>query len=119
VQNVRKIEPRKKASQIDANDNEETKQDKTEFNAVNEVSSYLSRVDKNRKNSAVPRPPKPGEVMYCQYCGKPMLPKDFSTDERTRRREFKWQIHQACMNIMDDLADRSTPGLLAERNRKY
>lgn len=67
------------------------------------------------KNYMVPPPPKPGEYMYCIQCGRPMLPEDFSTDPKIRRHEFKWHIHWACEQRIWDLADRQTPGLLAER----
>lgn len=63
----------------------------------------------------VPTPPKKGEVMICQMCGQPMLPKDFSKNERMRKMEFKWHIHERCFQMMDEMADRGVPGLLAER----
>lgn len=70
------------------------------------------------KNGNVPKPPKPGEIMYCQFCGKPMLPKDFSKNPIIRKREFKWQIHYACQEKMSALCDINTPGVIAERKQK-
>lgn len=67
------------------------------------------------KNYLVPPPPKPGEIMICQHCGKPMMPEDFSKNEKIRRHEFKWHLHWACEQALLDLVDRQTPGLLAER----
>lgn len=65
----------------------------------------------------VPRPPKKGEVMICQMCGQPMYPKDFSKNERMRKMEFKWHVHEKCFRMMDEMADRGVPGLLAERKK--
>ena len=48
------------------------------------------------ENYMLPKPPKPGEIIYCQICGRPMLPQDFSKDPKIRKREFKWHIHNAC-----------------------
>ena len=67
------------------------------------------------KDWMVPPPPKPGEYIICQVCGKPMLPQDFSKDQKIRRHEFKWHVHWDCeQNIFNQL-DRGTPGLIAER----
>lgn len=68
--------------------------------------------------SNIPRPPRKGEVMICQMCGQPMLPEHFSKDITTRKREFKWHIHAACFNHMENLADQGVPGLLTERKQK-
>lgn len=65
----------------------------------------------------LPSPPKKGEILICQMCGKPLLPEHFSKDERSRKREFKWHIHPECFIAMDEMADRSVPGLLAERKK--
>ena len=65
-----------------------------------------------------PTPPKKGELMYCQMCGKPMLPEEFSKNEILRKREFKWQIHARCFDELDNITDRSVPGLMAERKKK-
>lgn len=92
-------------------------QDRTEFKAYADSESFLRNTDTRARNSMVPSSPKPGEVMVCQVCNKPMMPKDFSKDERTRRREFKWHMHQSCMLQMEDLVDRSTPGLMSERKK--
>ena len=67
------------------------------------------------RNYRVPPPPKRGEIMICQHCGKPMLPEDFSKDEKIRKHEFKWQIHHKCEEQLWHLVDMETPGLLAER----
>lgn len=67
------------------------------------------------RNSNVPKPPKPGEVMICQNCGKPMYPKDFSSNKTIRKKEFKWQMHWNCMQMLIDMCDRKTPGLMSER----
>lgn len=83
-----------------------------------ELLSYLKNTDLNKRNSCVPEPPKPGEVMICQGCGKPMLPKDFSDNELIRKREFKWQMHNKCMQEMEAKCDRQTPGLLSERAQR-
>lgn len=82
-------------------------------NAVNEMQEFI----KDTRKTTLPKPPKPGEVMICQYCGKPMYPKDFSKDEKIRKREFKWHLHNSCMIAMSNLADLKTHGLLAERRR--
>lgn len=63
----------------------------------------------------VPKPPKKGEIMICQICGKPILPDQFSTNENERKREFKWHIHSACYQFIDEFIDRSVPGLISER----
>lgn len=65
----------------------------------------------------VPTPPKKGEIIFCQMCGKPLLPEHFSKEEYKRKREFKWQIHPQCFDAMNDMADRGVPGLLAERKK--
>lgn len=67
--------------------------------------------------SRLPDPPKRGEILICQMCGHPLLPEHFSKDERKRKREFKWHIHPQCFEAMDEYADRSVPGLLAERKK--
>lgn len=69
----------------------------------------------NVQVTSPPKPPKRGELIYCQWCGKPMYPQDFSKDPKIRKREFKWQIHYACEQKIWDFADRQTPGLLGER----
>lgn len=70
---------------------------------------------KKGKNYMLPEPPKPGEYIYCQLCGKAMMPKDFNSDLKIRQKEFKWQMHWACQQAQFDRCDRGTPGLLAER----
>lgn len=86
----------------------------------NDINMYLD----NRSTSSyigngtkVPAPPKKGEILICQMCGQPLLPEHFSKDERKRKREFKWHIHPQCFDTMDEIADRSVPGLLAERKK--
>jgi hypothetical protein len=69
------------------------------------------------KNSRVPPPPEPGKYIVCQNCGKVMLPQDFSKDKNERRKEFKWQMHIACINSLLDECDRMTPGLMSERTK--
>lgn len=97
--------------------NEETLQDQTEFKAQEEVQEFIKNTA-TKPGGMMLKPPGPGEIMYCQLCREPMLPKDFSKDERTRQREFKWHMHNVCMRKMEDLADRSTPGLMNERRAK-
>lgn len=83
---------------------------------VSSISEQL--VEQERKKGAgylVPPLPKPGEIIICQHCGKPMYPKDFSTDPVIRKQEFKWHLHQKCRLELLSLVDRETPGLLAER----
>lgn len=70
------------------------------------------------KGQNLPKPPKKGELMYCQICGKPMYPEQFSKIESQRKREFKWQIHGECFQYLDNLADQSVPGLLSERKQR-
>lgn len=70
-----------------------------------------------RSGSKTPKPPDKGEILICQMCGQPLLPEHFSKNERNRAREFKWHIHPECFIAMDELADRSVPGLLAERKK--
>ena len=96
----------------------EEEQDMVEFEAKKDSDTYIKNVDLNKRNSMIPKPPKPGELMYCQICGKVMYPKDFSTDVKIRKYEFKWHIHKSCEEKMFGLADRNTPGLLAERGQK-
>lgn len=67
--------------------------------------------------SCIPRPPKKGEKMRCQQCGKVMLPKDFSTNPLIRKREFKWQMHNACMISISEQCDLKTRGLVQERKQ--
>jgi hypothetical protein len=88
------------------------------MNNNEEVSQYLQHADLNKRNSVVPRPPRPGEIIICQHCGQPMLPKDFSKDPEIRKQEFKWHIHDKCKQELLNLVDRATPGLIAERTRK-
>lgn len=76
-----------------------------------DISSFISN------GQRLPDPPKKGELMYCQVCGEPMLPEQFSKIPFQRKREFKWHIHGKCFSFLDELADRSVPGLLAERKR--
>lgn len=94
--------------------NEESLQDAIEFSAMEDVKAF-TKANPMERNSMALKPPKPGELIYCRVCGKPMYPKDFSTDARTRKREFKWQTHIACLESMENAVDRSTPGLLHER----
>lgn len=72
----------------------------------------------NMKGTCLPNPPKRGEIMYCQHCGKPMLPQDFSKNPIIRKKEFKWQIHYSCQQVMMDMCDRNTKGLSAERKQR-
>lgn len=95
-----------------------TKLEQINDKAFSDAQSFMNKDMNKVKNSAVPKPPGPGEIMYCQHCGKPMLPKDFSKDEKIRRREFKWQIHHKCEMDILNLIDRSTPGLLSERRQQ-
>lgn len=81
------------------------------------ISSEESVNDFTKGGMNIPKPPKPGEVIMCQYCGMPMLPKDFSENKIIRKREFKWHIHDKCFQQMNDVADRGVPGLLAERRK--
>ena len=71
------------------------------------------------RNYMVPPPPKPGEYIYCIHCGKAMLPEDFSKDPKIRKHEFKWHIHWECEQKIWELADRQTPGLIADRKQGY
>ena len=82
-----------------------------------ETSAFLQNVP-NRRNVMIPPPPKAGEIISCQICGQKMYPKDFSTNPTIRKREFKWHIHNKCFEHLDNLANRSTPGLLSERKNK-
>lgn len=79
------------------------------------MSDELNNFTKGGQN--VPQPPKKGEIMICQHCGQPMLPRDFSKVESIRKREFKWHVHDRCFQDMMSLADRGVPGLLAERRK--
>lgn len=86
---------------------------------LDEISGFIKNVDQTRKGAAIPPMPKPGQVMVCQMCGRKMLPKTdaFSQDKKQAMREFKWHICDKCWFQTDDLLDRSTHGLLAERQR--
>jgi len=79
-------------------------------------SQYMAEEDQKKgKNWMLPPLPKPGEYIICQICGRTMMPKDFSTNQKIRAHEFKWHVHWSCeQNIFDQL-DRGTPGLIAER----
>lgn len=79
------------------------------------IEKDVHRFTKDTSKCNLPKPPKPGEIMYCQYCRQPMLPKDFSKDEKTRKKEFKWHMHNKCMQEMELMADVKTHGLLNER----
>jgi hypothetical protein len=84
---------------------------------VAQSSTGTTEEDKQKgKDWMLPPPPKKGEVIHCRICGKAMLPKDFSKNEFERKKEFKWQIHWACLENMFDQCDRATPGLIDERN---
>ena len=84
-----------------------------------QLAQYVANNSENKDiNLGPPPPPKPGELIYCQWCGKPMYPEDFSKDPKIRKREFKWQIHYACEQQIWAEADRQTPGLLGERAGK-
>ena len=83
-----------------------------------QTDAFVRKVDQRKKDIMLPPFPKPGEIIRCQICGKPMPPEAFSKIPSIRKREFKWHIHNDCMNSMFDLVDRSTPGLMAERGRK-
>lgn len=63
----------------------------------------------------LPAPPKPGEVMKCLYCGKEMPPKSFPKNKTMRRLMFKWHICEPCYMTANDMCDKSTHRLLAER----
>ncbi len=82
---------------------------------ANATSSLVETEKQKGKGYLVPPPPKKGEIIICQQCGKPMLPKDFSKDPKIRKHEFKWHIHWECEQNIWDLVDRQTPGLVAER----
>jgi len=77
--------------------------------------NLIAKEKEKGKDYLAPPPPKKGEVIICQQCGQPMLPKDFSKDPKIRKHEFKWHIHHACEQNIWDLVDRQTPGLVAER----
>ena len=69
----------------------------------------------NGKDGGIPKPPRRGEIIRCLVCGEPMPPSAFSKIPAVRKREFKWQCHEKCINYMLDVCDRETTGLLAER----
>ena len=86
---------------------------------IAEMQDELRNIENEKgQNWMLPEPPKPGELIYCNICGKPMYPKDFSKDPKIRKREFKWQIHYACQEKMSALCDINTPGVIAERKQK-
>lgn len=88
------------------------------YSNIEATEKFVNNIDKNRKGAMVPPPPKPGEYIYCQMCGEKMLPEHFSKDEKIRKREFKWHIHEKCFVKVDEILDQMTPGLLAERGHK-
>lgn len=96
---------------FDENDKEvlETK------NANLDTNNFIKNIDMNKKNSAVPKPPKPGEIMYCNVCGKPIMPEDFSEDDWNAKYEFKWHLHSKCRIYAHKRLDYLTKGLLSER----
>ena len=67
----------------------------------------------------IPEPPKPGEVLMCQICGKAITPEELKEEKNIgqRKRCFKWHIHPKCYMTMNDIVDRSVPGLIAERKK--
>lgn len=84
--------------------------------AIAEMQDQLrSQEESKGENYMLPAPPAPGQIIYCHTCGKPMLPQDFNTDPKIRKREFKWQQHWECIQSCFDRCDLETPGLLAER----
>lgn len=87
------------------------------FNGDYEKDAAFERYTGNGMN--VPPPPKPGEVIICQLCGKPVTPDELAAEKNMgqRKRCFKWHIHPACYVAMNDIVDRSVPGLLAERKQ--
>lgn len=100
------------------------KDDETELDKLEDgektagiTGEFLKNVSPDRKNSMVPPPPKPGELMYCQICRQPMYPEEFSKDLATRKREFKWQVHDKCRTFIDKYLDIQTQGLMAERKK--
>lgn len=93
-------------------------QDLEDIKATGSALQRAISTGSNMKGTCLPKPPKKGELMYCQHCGQPMLPKDFSKNPTVRKQEFKWQIHYRCQQTMLDLCDRSTPGLAVERKQK-
>ena len=96
-----------------------TNGDENFTNTGTDTLEHLQKVDIRKKNACIPPPPKPGEIMYCQICGKPMLPEDFSQDIKIAKREFKWHTHDKCMKyIFEDYIDRVTPGVMAERQQR-
>jgi hypothetical protein len=97
---------------------EERKEHLSNFSSTEQTENFIRNVDQTKRNIMLPPLPKPGEIIHCQICGQPMPPEAFSKDPATRKREFKWHMHNACMQQMFDLADRSTPGLLTERKRR-
>lgn len=105
-------------NQLELNTEQLNLQDRAEFTAQYEMRDFLKNVNEKKSNSMCPKPPKPGEVIICQICNTPMLPEHFSKNPKIRKREFKWHMHQYCMQQMEDFVDRSTPGLLAERSKK-
>lgn len=82
-----------------------------------QATDYTKHV-REKRNGCVPTPPQPGDILYCQHCGKAMMPEDFSSNELIRRREFKWQLHHRCMLEIEALCDRQTVGLLSERQQR-
>lgn len=75
----------------------------------------MALANKNNNKSCLPKPPKKGEIMYCQVCGKAMLPKDFDKNPIIRKKEFKWQTHYKCQQESFKRCDLNTQGLMAER----
>ena len=82
------------------------------------TSDFLNGANK-RVNGCVPRPPKKGEIIKCLVCGELMPPEAFSENPIIRKREFKWQCHNSCMERMFNVCDLETPGLLAQRKNGY
>lgn len=70
-----------------------------------------------RGGTSIPAPPKKGELMICQFCGKPIYPEQFSKNSFQRKYEFKWHLHPECRESMDSIADRGVPGLIQERQK--
>lgn len=63
----------------------------------------------------MPAPPKPGEIMVCQFCGKPIMPNELSKNKTMRKREIKWHLHPECVIEMERRTEIETPGLVGER----
>lgn len=59
-----------------------------DIDSNSEINKFLGNVDLTEKDALVPKRPKPGELIYCQFCGKPVYPEQLSSDLEIRKKNL-------------------------------